>query len=124
MDPNNLYVIRNVADFYPYFIVGGGKADDYMVHNVPHGTLSKVWYPSPTLGMDRRMSVYTPAGYEKGKGRYPVLYLLHGMGGDEDCWQEFGRAHELNPLAWRKPGGVQLDQLRNRHISRRPMCDP
>ncbi len=95
MDPNNLYVIRNVADFYPYFIVGGGKADDYMVHNVPHGTLSKVWYPSPTLGMDRRMSVYTPAGYEKGKGRYPVLYLLHGMGGDEDCWQEFGRAVQI-----------------------------
>lgn len=95
MDPNNLYVIRNVADFYPFFIVGGGKADDYMVHNVPHGTLSKVWYPSPTLGMDRRMSVYTPAGYEKGKGRYPVLYLLHGMGGDEDCWQEFGRAVQI-----------------------------
>ena len=95
MDPNNLYVIRNVAEFYPYFIVGGGKADDYMVHNVPHGTLSKVWYPSPTLGGDRRMSIYTPAGYEKGKGRYPVLYLLHGMGGDEDCWQAFGRAVQI-----------------------------
>ena len=95
MDPNNLYVIRNVAEFYPYFIVGGGKADDYMVHDVPHGTLSKVWYPSPTLGVERRMSIYTPAGYEKGKGRYPVLYLLHGMGGDEDCWQAFGRAVQI-----------------------------
>ena len=95
MDPNNLYVIRNVADFYPYFIVGGGKADDYKVQDVPHGTLSKVWYPSPTLGVDRRMSVYTPAGYEEGRGRYPVLYLLHGMGGDEDCWQAFGRAVQI-----------------------------
>lgn len=95
MDPNSAYVIRNVAEFYPYFIVGGGKADDYMVHDVPHGTLSKVWYPSPTLGVERRMSIYTPAGYEKGKGRYPVLYLLHGMGGDEDCWQAFGRAVQI-----------------------------
>lgn len=95
MDPNNLYVIRNVADFYPYFIVGGGKADDYMVHDVPHGTISKVWYPSPSLGVERRMSVYTPAGYESGKRRYPVLYLLHGMGGDEECWLEFGRASQI-----------------------------
>lgn len=95
MDPNNAYLIRNIDEFYPYFIVGGGKADDYMVHDVPHGTLSKVWYPSPTLGVQRRMSVYTPAGYEEGRGRYPVLYLLHGMGGDEECWQAFGRAVQI-----------------------------
>ena len=94
-DPENAYIIRNIADFYQYFIVGGGKADDYMVHDVPHGTIAKVWYPSPTLGKERRMSVYTPAGYEKGRDRYPVLYLLHGMGGDEDSWQAFGRAVQI-----------------------------
>ena len=46
--------------------------------------------------MDRRMNVYTPAGYEVNKKtRYPVLYLLHGMGGDEDEWKNFGRACQI-----------------------------
>jgi enterochelin esterase family protein len=40
------------------------------------------------------MSIYTPAGYEKG-GNYPVLYLLHGMGGDEDAWLTLGRASQI-----------------------------
>ena len=40
------------------------------------------------------MSIYTPAGYEKG-GNYPVLYLLHGMGGDEDAWLTLGRASQV-----------------------------
>lgn len=44
--------------------------------------------------MTRRMTVYTPAGYEKG-GRYPVLYLLHGAGGDEDAWTTLGRAAQI-----------------------------
>ncbi len=42
----------------------------------------KVWYNSPTLGMNPRLTVYTPAGYETSGKRYPVFYLLHGMGGD------------------------------------------
>ena len=42
------------------------------------------------------MTVYTPAGYENnGKARYPVLYLLHGMGGDEQAWMELGRASQI-----------------------------
>ena len=41
------------------------------------------------------MTIYTPAGYEQGKGRYPVLYLLHGMGGDEDAWSATGRVAEI-----------------------------
>jgi enterochelin esterase family protein len=40
--------------------------------------------------MNRRITVYTPAGYEKGKKKYPVLYLLHGMGGDEEAWIALG----------------------------------
>ena len=45
--------------------------------------------------MDRRMTVYTPAGYESSDKRYPVLYLLHGMGGDENAWSELGRASQI-----------------------------
>lgn len=66
------------------------------VCEVPHGTVSKVWYPSPTLGMERRrMTVYTPAGYEDSNKQYPVLYLLHGAGGDENAWSELGRAIQI-----------------------------
>jgi enterochelin esterase family protein len=46
-------------------------------------------------GRERRMTIYTPAGYEGGKEKYPVLYLLHGMGGDEDAWSATGRVAEI-----------------------------
>lgn len=95
-DPSNIYQLRDISTYSNYFIVGDGKADLYKVQQVPHGTVSKVWYPSTHLGLTtRRMTVYTPAGYEDGKGRYPVLYLLHGAGGDENAWMELGRAAQI-----------------------------
>lgn len=72
----------------------GDCGDLYTVNEVPHGNVQKVWYDSPTLKMQRRMTVYTPAGYDKGKD-YPVLYLLHGAGGDEDAWTTLGRAQHI-----------------------------
>ncbi len=96
-DPANIYVNRDIVSFTNIFIVSnekGDKGDLYRVNEVPHGNLSKVWYDSPTLKMQRRMTVYTPAGYDKG-GRYPVLYLLHGAGGDENAWSELGRAAQI-----------------------------
>ncbi len=63
-DPSNVYMIRDVASVTNVFIIGGDERIDlYKVNKVPHGTVSKVWYNSPTLGMDRRLTVYTPAGY-------------------------------------------------------------
>ncbi len=94
-DPNNVYMIRDVASTTNVFLIGGGRADLYKINDVPHGTVSKVWYDSPTLGIDRRLTVYTPAGYEKSGKRYPVFYLLHGMGGDENAWSELGRATQI-----------------------------
>jgi len=94
-DPSNVYMIRDVASVTNVFLIGGGRADLYKVDDVPHGTVSKVWYDSPTLGKSRRLTVYTPAGYEKGNKRYPVFYLLHGMGGDENAWSELGRAAQI-----------------------------
>lgn len=94
-DPNNVYRIRDVSSVFDVFIIGGGRADLYKVSKVPHGTVAKVWYKSPSLGIDRRMTVYTPADYETSGKRYPVFYLLHGMGGDENAWSELGRTAQI-----------------------------
>ena len=97
LDPSNVYMCRDIASYTNIFIVTrekGDKGDLYSVNEVPHGNVSKVWYDSPTLQTKRRMTVYTPAGYEKG-GRYPVLYLLHGAGGDENAWTTLGRAAQI-----------------------------
>ena len=67
------------------------------------------------------MTVYTPAGYEKNtKTKYPVLYLLHGSGGDEDAWADLGRAVQIldnliaegkaEPMIMVMPNGVYFNQ--------------
>jgi len=94
-DPSNVYIIRDVASVFNVFIVGGGKADLYQINKVPHGSVTRRWYDSPGNGMPRRMTVYTPAGYEASKDKYPVLYLLHGMGGDEEAWIALGRTSQI-----------------------------
>ena len=95
-DPSNVYMIRDVASVTNVFIIGGGRADLYKVQDVPHGNVARVWYDSPTLGLNRRMSIYTPAGYEKNKSKkYPVFYLLHGAGGDEEAWLSLGRTAQI-----------------------------
>ena len=94
-DPSNVYLIRDVSTLTNVFIIGGDRADFYKVNPVPHGTVSRIWYDSPALGLERRMTVYTPAGYETSGKRYPVLYLLHGMGGDEEAWISLGRTAQI-----------------------------
>lgn len=94
-DPNNVYSIRDVASVTSVFIIAGDRADLYTVNDVPHGTVARSWYNSPALDMTRRMTVYTPPGYETGKESYPVLYLLHGAGGDEEAWIALGRASQI-----------------------------
>ena len=94
-DPSNVYAIRDVASVTSVFIIGGGHADLYKVNDVPHGTVARVWYNSPSLKNSRRLTIYTPPGYEKSKARYPVFYLLHGAGGDEEAWISLGRAAQI-----------------------------
>lgn len=94
-DPLNVYAIRDVSSTFSIFMVKGGVDGLYQVQNVPHGTVSKTWYKSSTANMTRRLTIYTPAGYEQSKEKYPVLYLLHGMGGDENAWSELGRATQI-----------------------------
>lgn len=94
-DPSNVYMIRDVASVTNVFLIGGGRADLYKVNSVPHGSVTRTWYQSDELGLNRRLTIYTPAGYEDDKKRYPVLYLLHGMGGDEEAWIALGRTAQI-----------------------------
>ncbi len=104
IDPNNAFLIRDVATVVNIFLVGNGKADLYKTTDVPHGTVSRRWYASPTLKTTRRLTVYTPPGYEDSKNTYPVLYLLHGAGGDEEAWIALGRTAQImdNLIAQKK----------------------
>lgn len=95
LDPSNPYVARDIASLSNIFIVPGEGSDVFMTHDVPHGTVEKIWYDSSLLGGSRRMTIYLPPGYESSTQSYPVLYLLHGMGGDEDAWSELGRAVQI-----------------------------
>ena len=94
-DPNNPFLIRDVATVTNIFIIGGGHADLYRTNDIAHGTVTLRWYESLVLGMDRRITIYTPPGYEKSSEEYPVLYLLHGAGGDEEAWISLGRTAQI-----------------------------
>ena len=94
-DPQNVLVQRDGARYLPMLMVPGERTENYGEAKL-HGTVSHPWYDSEILGMSRRLSVYTPYGYEKNpKKKYPVLYLLHGAGGDEEAWISMGRAAQI-----------------------------
>jgi len=95
LDPSNGNVKRDGTRYDNMLLIPGPLSDNYQVKDVPHGNVAMVWYDSPTLKLKRRMYVYTPPGYETGKQRYPVLYLLHGSGGDEDAWFNLGRTSQI-----------------------------
>jgi enterochelin esterase-like enzyme len=91
VDPRNPDATEDLSGVESILRVPG---NDFMdVKNVPHGALSKVWYYSSALGRTRRMTVYTPPGYEAGSAKYPVFYLLHGAGGSDDAWASVGAAN-------------------------------
>jgi enterochelin esterase-like enzyme len=69
-------------------------ADINAQKDVPHGRLEMITYDSKTVGTTRKMNVYTPPGYSAAR-KYPVLYLLHGIGGDETEWQRFAKPNLL-----------------------------
>ncbi|HWB87452.1 MAG TPA: alpha/beta hydrolase-fold protein [Bryobacteraceae bacterium] len=74
-------------------VPGAGPAF-YDAHRVPHGEIRTHWYESKSLKMTRRLTVYTPPGYDRNRStRYPVLYLLHGANADERAWTTLGRVN-------------------------------
>lgn len=97
LDPLNKQVTRDGAYIQSRLMVPGELADIIDVKSVPHGHLTAVWYDSPSIGTaQRRMFIYTPPGYDENpKKKYPVMYLLHGGGGDEEVWVSRGRANYI-----------------------------
>jgi enterochelin esterase family protein len=93
LDPGNSETQRDGARYANLLMISGAESALWDLKDVPHGTVQAIWYPSPTLKLtSRRMMVYTPPDYATSTRRYPVLYLLHGGGGDEDAWLTMGRA--------------------------------
>lgn len=91
LDPSNAFSYRDVGNLFSLFIVNQGNGDYYSVNDVAHGNVQKIWYASEQFKTDRRVTVYTPPGYDNSIREYPVLYLLHGSGGDEEAWITLGR---------------------------------
>jgi enterochelin esterase-like enzyme len=90
IDPRNPATSESVTSVWSLVPVPGADLMD--TKNVPRGAVAEVTYHSTSLGRFRRMHVYTPPGYEQGRGRYPVFYLLHGAGDSDDAWTTVGRA--------------------------------
>jgi enterochelin esterase family protein len=90
IDPRNPATSESNNNTWSLVQVPG--ADFMDTKQVPHGSVSAVTYYSTVLKKFRRLHVYTPPGYESGKGKFPVFYLLHGAGDCDDSWTSVGRA--------------------------------
>lgn len=93
-DPVNFMVQRDGTRYLNMLMVPGERTANYN-ETAHRGTVSYKWYDSNILGINRRLTVYTPYGYETSGKKYPVLYLLHGAGGDEEAWSSMGRAAQI-----------------------------
>ena len=94
-DPSNVIMQRDGTRYLSVLLVPGGISG-YYKEATQRGNVRTVWYDSPTIGMQRRMTIYTPYGYENNpRGKYPVLYLLHGAGGDEEAWISMGYTRQI-----------------------------
>lgn len=82
---------QNIPNYAP-------KGFDSLHIAIPHGTIDTIYYYSSTVGVKRKVLVYTPPGFSRTK-KYPVLYLLHGLAGTEKEW------------AYNAPPQIILDNL-------------
>jgi len=102
IDPHNPATSESNNNTWSLVGMPGSKWMDTL--DVPHGAVASVTYYSSSLKRFRRMHVYTPPGYQSGKGKFPVFYLLHGAGDCDDSWTSIGRAGFIldNLIAERK----------------------
>jgi enterochelin esterase-like enzyme len=94
--------MRHLFSFFLVLLVAGYDASsqttvtpapvgfDIALTAIPHGKIDTIIYDSKTVGNKRKALIYTPPGYSKDK-KYPVLYLLHGIGGDQKEWLTGGQ---------------------------------
>jgi enterochelin esterase family protein len=92
LDPKNTWVKPGINNLSNMLEVQGEETAFEDTRPVPHGEVRIAWYQSSTLDAMRSMHIYTPPGYDSGKERYPVFYLLHGAGDDDAGWSTIGRA--------------------------------
>ena len=92
-DPRNNRPRVNMSTVRSLLEVPGTASEFFAERPVPHGEVAAVHYQSKALGVPRRMHVYTPPGYATSGQRYPVLYLLHGAGDNDQSWLMAGRAN-------------------------------
>ena len=92
-DPKNPQFKESLNGVSNFFELAGPESEYLAIKPVPHGTVEAVWYPSASLGITRRMHVYTPPGYAQRQAKLPVLYLLHGGGDNDASWTTVGRAN-------------------------------
>ncbi|MBZ5611236.1 MAG: esterase [Acidobacteriia bacterium] len=117
VDPNNPSVKNSSLPMQTssWLEVPGQSPMFYDTRQVPHGAMQIRWYRSKSLDSERRLYIYTPPDYERVTARYPVLYLLHGAGGDDSVWLALGRVnmildnliadHKIAPLVVVMPFG-------------------
>lgn len=93
VDTRNVNVSPYQSQMESLLIVPGDFSE---TRNVPHGSVARVRYVAATLhDASRELYVYTPPGYEKGTGTFPVLYLIHGGGETAASWSTVGRANDI-----------------------------
>jgi enterochelin esterase family protein len=90
IDPRSSNISESNTNVWSLVYVPGSDFMD--TREVPHGAVASVTYYSTVLKRFRRMHIYTPPGYDKGQGRFPVFYLLHGAGDNDNAWSTVGRA--------------------------------
>ncbi len=117
LDPSNRNVQYHGTDYRNFFIVDGPRSQGY-VQASHRGEVSFVWYDSKLMGTNRRMAVYTPYGYGRDKRQqYPVLYLLHDEGDNEEAWLTMGRIAQVLDRLIETGRAVPM-------IAVMPNCDP
>ena len=128
-DPQNVLVQRDGSRFLNMLMIPGEKTENYFEAK-QHGTIVHPWYESKIMATDaRRLTVYLPYGYEKNtKTKYPVLYLMHGAGGDEEAWPSMGRAAQildnLIEKGLAKPMIVVMPNTNNNQYAAQPLGIP
>lgn len=94
LDPANSWLKTNYI-WQQNMVRIPSQGSPWDVADVPHGSLHHHFYKSGVVGDQRDFYVYTPAGYESGKTKYPVLYLQHGFSDDASGWTIVGQAHVI-----------------------------
>ena len=95
LDPHNPLIKPNLIWQGNMVLVPGSPPEAWEVQNVPHGVAHHHPYHSGVIGDDRDYYVYTPPGYTAGRGRLPVLYLLHGFSDMANGWTSVGKANTI-----------------------------